>query len=587
MSRSKTSLTSKLPTRKAALYIRVSTHWQVDKDSLPLQREDLINYAKYALGIDKYEVFEDAGFSAKNTDRPAFQRMMSRLRAGEFTHLLVWKIDRISRNLLDFATMYAEIKKIGVTFVSKNEQFDTSSAMGEAMLKIILVFAELERNMTSERVIAVMLSRANNGQWNGGRIPYGYDYDKGTRTFSINETEAAVVKLIYDTYEADNSLVRVSRTLNDKGIRPRSGNPWTPTTVSIILKNPFYTGVYRYNYHDELASGGNSSTIHLKDKSEWIYIENHHPAIVSSERQNAIIAILEENRRTCRRSSKTYTRKHIHIFAGLMYCHYCGMQMQSTIDKIRADGYRPSIYACQQKRKFSSCPNKYVSDVTAGPFVLNYISNIMKAQENFGKSTPLATLERKLLRGTMFREVEHIEQTGLSELYEMLRRGKLSDTVYSPPIMQDTETNSMVADEHDLLASERRKKERALERLKTLYLYNDDAISERDYLVEKKSLTDEIIKIDTRLEEIERNSSNHFSISDEEFMAKASVFIMTAELKDKRFVDAEKLLRQIDKHVVKDFLNSVVQKIVVKDGLITSIRFKNGLEQKFLYNTDE
>ena len=160
----------KLNAKKSALYIRVSTHYQVDKDSLPLQREDLINYSKYALDVDKYEVFEDAGYSGKNTAIPDFQRMMSRIRDGEFTHLVVWKIDRISRNLLDFSAMYAELKKLGVVFVSKNEQFDTSTAMGEAMLKIILVFAELERNMTSERVTAVMLSRANNGQWNGGRV---------------------------------------------------------------------------------------------------------------------------------------------------------------------------------------------------------------------------------------------------------------------------------------------------------------------------------------------------------------------------------------------------------------------------------
>ena len=108
-------------------------------------------------------MFEDAGYSAKNTDRPRYQQMMARLRTGEFSHLVVWKIDRISRNLLDFAAMYEELKRLGVVFVSKNEQFDTSTAIGEAMLKIILIFAELERKMTSERVTAVMLSRANNG----------------------------------------------------------------------------------------------------------------------------------------------------------------------------------------------------------------------------------------------------------------------------------------------------------------------------------------------------------------------------------------------------------------------------------------
>ena len=175
--------TSETP-KKAALYVRVSTNYQIDRDSLPMQRQELITYAQLMFGINDYVVFEDAGYSGKNTDRPEFQNMMRRIRAGEFTHLLCWKIDRISRNLLDFASMYQELKDLGVTFVSKNEQFDTSTAIGEAMLKIILVFAELERNMTSERVTATMLSRAQNGLWNGGRVPYGYDYDKDSKTFS-------------------------------------------------------------------------------------------------------------------------------------------------------------------------------------------------------------------------------------------------------------------------------------------------------------------------------------------------------------------------------------------------------------------
>ena len=91
--------------RRVAIYIRVSTNHQVDKDSLPLQREELINYCKYVLGIEDFEIFEDAGLSAKNTDRPGYQKMMKLVRAGLFTHVLVWKLDRISRNLLDFAYM--------------------------------------------------------------------------------------------------------------------------------------------------------------------------------------------------------------------------------------------------------------------------------------------------------------------------------------------------------------------------------------------------------------------------------------------------------------------------------------------------
>lgn len=572
----------KLAHQKCALYIRVSTHWQIDKDSLPVQREDLINYAKYALNIDKYEIFEDAGYSAKNTDRPAFQQMMARLRTGEFSHLVVWKIDRISRNLLDFAEMYAEIKKLGVTFVSKNEQFDTSNAMGEAMLKIILVFAELERNMTSERVTAVMLARASNGQWNGGRVPYGYDYDKETGTFSVNEVEASVINMIYDTYERAQSLLVVARTLNEKGILPRSGTPWNPTTISTMLKNPFYTGAYRYNYHDESKSGGNTSNKFLKSKDDWILVQDHHPAIISAERQKRVCAILEENRRSNRRSSKSYVRKNTHIFAGILYCGYCGSQMQSTIDRERADGYRPSIYACSRKRRFDDCENKYISDVVVAPFVLNYIANVIKAQNNFGKSTPIDTFERKLLRGTMFSDVEHIEQVGLQEMYDMLRSG-VSDAVYTSRTLSDIAGAQELADEQDLLIAERRKKERALARLKSLYLYNDEAISESDYLLERKSLSDSIAAIDKRLEEIEKHSSRQFTLSDDEFMAKASMFIMTHQLQNKRFIDFEKLIRKIDPVIVKEFINSVTQKIVIKQGKIASIRFKNGIEHKFLY----
>ena len=130
--------------KKVAIYIRVSTIHQVDKESLPFQRRELVNYAKYALGIEDYEIFEDAGYSGKNTQRPAYTEMMQKAKLGNFTHLLVWKIDRISRNLADFIAMFNELKKYNVIFLSKNEKFDTSSAIGEATLTIIMVFAELE-----------------------------------------------------------------------------------------------------------------------------------------------------------------------------------------------------------------------------------------------------------------------------------------------------------------------------------------------------------------------------------------------------------------------------------------------------------
>ena len=257
-----TQIQDKLAAQKAAIYIRVSTHWQIDKDSLKVQRRELTAYVEMLLGIMDYVIFEDPGYSAKNTDRPDYQAMMDRIRTGEFTHLVVWKIDRISRNLLDFASMYDELKKLGVTFVSKNEQFDTSSAIGEAMLKIILVFAELERQMTSERVSAVMLSRANNGQWNGGRVPYGYAWDKDSGTFSIVGHEAKAIKKMAELYEQYQSLLYVAKQMNESGVLPRSGKPWNPNTARTRHANPWYIGQHAYT----IRSGANK--IHKQPEDE-------------------------------------------------------------------------------------------------------------------------------------------------------------------------------------------------------------------------------------------------------------------------------------------------------------------------------
>ena len=577
MAKPKTIFEQVLEMKKIAIYIRVSTQYQVDRASLPVQREELINYARYALGIEAYEVFEDAGYSAKNTDRPAYQQMMARVRTGEFSHVLVWKIDRISRNLLDFAAMYKELKELGVIFVSKNEQFDTSSAMGEAMLKIILVFAELERNMTSERVSAVMVSRANSGKWNGGKIPFGYDYDKQTKEFSVNSSEAAVIRTVYDLYETHWSLVTVAKILNEKGILPRSGKPWNPTTVRTMLVNPFYVGIYRYNRHDE----NNPKRFSLKPETEWIIIEDHHPAIIDKDRQDRIIATLQKRQRGKYGQYSTYQRKNIHIFAGLLRCGNCGSNMASTIDRARSDGWRPSVYICSRRRRFDDCQNKYISDVTLGPFVLNYIANMIKASNSFGKTTSIDTLQKKLLRGEYFADIDHIGRPGLEELYNHLRDG-VGTLEYKPQPVDAAESLAAIS-EKDILLSEKRRLERALSRLKSLFLYSEDTMAEKDYIVERKQILDSLEDVNARLEEVERTATAALSLSDDEFMAKASYFIMAQQLQDKRFVDYEKFIRKIDPQIVKDFINSVVQNFCIKDGRIVSILFKNGIEHQFFY----
>lgn len=566
--------------RRVAIYVRVSTQHQVERVSLPVQREELTNYAKYVLGIDSYEIFEDAGYSAKNTDRPDYQRMMSRVRTGEFSHILVWKIDRISRNLLDFSSMYAELKKLGVTFVSKNEQFDTSSAMGEAMLKIILVFAELERNMTSERVSAVMLSRATDGVWNGGRIPYGFAYDKETKTFSVREDEAAVVRMIYSSYLTKQSLLAVSRELNTKGLRSRNGTEWNPVTVRKILVNPFYVGTYRYNFYDET---GVSKTFKKKGEQEWVLVENHHPAIIDQQLQEEVVSVLERQRRGLWTQDTRYG-KIVHIFAGLLTCGVCGSNMTATQDKQRANGKRCSMYLCSHRRRSSDCDNKYVTDFSIGPFVLSFLANLIKASNSFGKSTSIETFHKKLLRGAELSCVDHIGDAGLIEFYNFLKRGHSED-----PFTQRTEISPQIRDglsERDMLVSEVRKHERALNRLQSVYLYDEDSMSEKDYVLSRTEITEKIDSAKKRISELDLKFSSTISMTDEDFLEKASYFILSQELIQRRNVDFAKYIEAADRLTIKNFLKKVMTNFCIKNGRIEKMTFKNGIELQFFYKQD-
>lgn len=376
------------------------------------------------------------------------------------------------------------------------------------------------------------------------------------------------------------SLTTVAKSLNEKGVRSRTGKPWNPTTVRTMLTNPFYAGTYRYNYRDE--SGKSFS---VKDEEEWVLVIDHHPAIVTTERQERVAAILQSKQRGWVGAGMTYQRKNIHIFAGLLRCGCCGSSMASTIDRARADGWRPSVYICTRRRRFNDCDNKYVSDIALGPFIINFIANLIKAASSFGKSTSIDTLQKKLLRGEMFDNVDHIGRPGLEELYGHLRRG-FGDLDFNSAGVKAAESGGELQ-EREILLSERRRLERALNRLRSLYLFSEDTMPEKDYLVERKQLTDQLDDVNARLEELEQLAVATLSISDEEFIAKASYFILSQELEGKRFVDYEKFIRKIDPQIVKDFLNSVVTNFCIKNGLTTSILFKNGIEMQFFYKGAE
>lgn len=547
---------------RAAIYIRVSTQFQIDKDSLQVQRRELEAYSELVLGIREFDVFEDPGYSGKDTSRPAYQRMMAKIRAGGYSHLLVWKIDRISRNLLDFATMYEELQRLGVTFVSKNEQFDTSTAIGEAMLKIILVFAELERKMTAERVTAVMLSRANNGQWNGGRIPYGYDWDRDSKSFSVNEKEAEVYRFICEQYERKHSLLRVCDELNSRGIVTKTGGAWNPVGVHKMLTNVFYKGVYRYNVHSD--GKGNRK----RESAEWIEVEGHHPALISDERFSRIGYILKHNKRKGEKKGDTLTGKAVHIFAGLLECGYCGANMTASRDRIRSSGHRPSIYGCSTRRKnASACRNKYINDIPIASDVFGVMAEVLRAVES-GKRVTEKELEKRILK----RLPSVLRVEGLGGFSRAIGSGT-TGMEYRPPMTEGAGADVQA------MRDRKRRLENSIRRLQSLYLYGSDAITEKDYRIERKRMLDELEEVDGFLQDA---GDEEAKLSEQEFRDRASYFIMVDRLLGPGLSDTETVLRTIDPSVPKAFMNMVIDRIKVADGHVEEIRFKSGLAVRII-----
>lgn len=558
--------------QRAAIYLRVSTSYQADRDSLPMQRKDLVGYCEYALNISDYTVFEDAGYSGKNTDRPAFQKMMMQIRNGMYSHLLVWKIDRISRNLLDFAQMYEELKTLGVTFISRNEQFDTSTAMGEAMLKMVLIFAELERKTTAERVTATMISRANDGTWNGGRVPFGYDYNKETQTFSINGNESYIVLQMYDLYEKTDSLVRTARELNDLGYVSRQHNPFSPVSVWIILRNPWYVGTYRYNYYK--IPGRRA----IKDESEWVVIENHHSPLVSKERFDRVQKMLDSNARYRNTPGRKAMQKNVNIFSGLLWCASCGSAFTASPGKLHASGYRSSKYGCPNVRKIKTCNAKYTSDTVIGEFLLNFILNVLNAQKAFDKIETPADLEKRLLRGAAFENVAGIDSASVAALYEMLSNFSPADSIF----LKKPEVKKNLDPELRKLRADKRKAERAVARLDHIYLYSNKQMSDKEYLIKKNDLMTDLKELDKSIGLLTSESWAQ-SLSDDDFLEQASSFIMSQRLQERDYIFFQGLAESTEPSVLRAFFVSVIDSVRLKNGHVETLMFRNGISHTFTY----
>lgn len=232
---------------KAALYIRVSTREQVDKGySIGEQEERLRSYC-HAMGWDVLRVYADPGFSGAKLDRPGLRDLLDDVHGGRCDVVLVWKLDRLSRSQKDTLTLIEdEFLAHGVAFVSMNENFDTSTSFGRAMIGVLSVFAQLEREQIRERMAMGAEARARSGKWHGGGFdPIGYDYIDGR--LIVNEYEAAQVREIFDLYVNKKWAVhKIQQHMAAHYSRPKksgSGSWLFDSAINAVLNSPLYIGM--------------------------------------------------------------------------------------------------------------------------------------------------------------------------------------------------------------------------------------------------------------------------------------------------------------------------------------------------------
>ena len=327
-----------------AIYARKSVFRE---DSISIESQ--IEQCRYEAKGAECVIYSDNGFSGKNTDRPEYQRMVEDIKAKKIDKVIVYKLDRISRSILDFSNMMNLFQDMNVAFVSATEHFDTSSPMGRAMLNICIVFAQLERETIQQRVADAYMSRSKKGFYMGGTIPYGYTKVpitiQGVRTsmYEPIKEEADDIRFIFEFYSRPNvSLGDVVRQLKADGKQyNRRGKLINTARLSETLRNPVYTKADRliYDFYKEqgvdivnsVDEFNGETGLYLFHKSNSLVIAPHQ-GIVDSE------TWLKCRRKLLANTKVTPHRALKFLYAGKVKCGFCGHSM-TTIGSPRKNGY--------------------------------------------------------------------------------------------------------------------------------------------------------------------------------------------------------------------------------------------------------
>lgn len=241
-----------------AIYARQSLDVK-DSISIDMQIELCKREAGAANG--QLLIYKDKGFSGKNLDRPEFRRMMDDVKAGKIQRVICYRLDRLSRSIVDFGEMWRVLEKYNASFSSVNEKFDTNTPMGRAMIYIILVFAQLERETIAERVKDNYFERIKSGSWPGGPAPYGFCNartaigDKQVPTLEQTETIEVVKRIFHDYLQEDASLGSLAKQLTEEGIPAPKRASWDNVTLSRILHSPVYVeaDIDVYSYYKRMG----------------------------------------------------------------------------------------------------------------------------------------------------------------------------------------------------------------------------------------------------------------------------------------------------------------------------------------------
>jgi site-specific DNA recombinase len=350
---------------RCAVYTRKSTEEGLDQEfnTLDAQRESGQAYVKsqeqegWECLPDRYD---DGGFTGGNMDRPALRRLMADIEAGKIDCVVVYKVDRLSRSLLDFARIMEVFEKHHVSFVSVTQQFNTSTSMGRLVLNVLLSFAQFEREMISERTRDKIAATRRKGKWSGGMPLLGYDLDPRGSRLIVNDDEAVRVRAIFELYLEHQTLLPVVHELDCRGWvnkrwttrkgSERGGRPFTKTSLHKLLTNVTYIG--KITYKEEVHEG-------------------EHAAIISTEAWQRVQALLRRNGRT---GGAPVRNKFGALLKGLLHCAPCNCAMSPT-HATRNGNKRYRYYVCTnaQKRGWGSCPSKSIPAPEIEKFVIDQI----------------------------------------------------------------------------------------------------------------------------------------------------------------------------------------------------------------------